>query len=392
VTGVLVLNGPNFSGRSGWLAARRWERRWPDTVLIGPYPEAALTGLAWRVHEELALANGGRDQHDGLADRLGLGGLLDREIHVLSGGETVRTALAAVLLGAPRELQIDVALEQLDAGWRDTIVALLEERAAAMTIALADNRLDTSELRQVHQVVDFPLQPEGRTDIGLSPHDSLGWLRAEKGSDIRVDGLCFKYRRSLPDVLSGVSLELPAGTLSLLQGPNGAGKTTFVRLLSGTLVPQQGDIRFGDEPFRPKRSSRRFAALAFQNPDYQWTGLTVADEIRRSGVDAAAPLSAVCEAFGIPPSVLQQNPVDLPFAIKKRLGVAVCFLAAKPWLIFDEPTLGQDADYCRAFSECLLQVTALRRSVIVITHDPRLVAHVPRARRLLVHERSISLN
>src|SRR5262245_17769942 len=288
----------------------------------------------------------------------------------------VRTALAAMLAGEPRELQIDVALEQLDAGWRDTVVALLQERAATMTVALADNRLEAGEFRQA-QVVDFPLPSSGRTEVGLEPRDSH-WRHAEKGCDIRVDSLSFRYRRALPDVLSGVSLELPAGTLSLLQGPNGAGKTTFVRLLSGTVVPQRGDIRFGGEPFRPKRSPRRFAALAFQNPDYQWTALSVAEEIRRSGA-SAEPASAVCEAFGIPSSVLQHNPVDLPFVIKKRLGVAACFLAAKPWLIFDEPTLGQDADYCGAFAASLLQAAAAGRGVIVITHDPRLVAHLPQA-------------
>jgi energy-coupling factor transport system ATP-binding protein len=99
----------------------------------------------------------------------------------------------------------------------------------------------------------------------------------------------------------------------------------------------------------------------------------------------------VCEAFGIPPSVLSHNPVDLPFVIKKRLGVAACFLAARPWLVFDEPTLGQDADYCRAFSQCLAHATAAGRGVIVITHDPRLIAHLRQARRLLVQDRSVAL-
>jgi energy-coupling factor transport system ATP-binding protein len=243
--------------------------------------------------------------------------------------------------------------------------------------------------------VDFPAPSQAAPAFGPKPLDGRDWLHAEKGCDIRIDGLSFRYRRALPDVLSGVSLELPAGTLSLLQGPNGAGKTTFVRLLSGTVVPQQGSIRFGDEAFRPKRSSRRFAALAFQNPDYQWTALSVVEEIRRSGASlasaSATSASTVCEAFGIPPSVLPHNPVDLPFVIKKRLGVAACFLAAKPWLVFDEPTIGQDAAWSRAFAASLLHATAAGRGVIVITHDPRLIAHLPQARRLLVQDRSIAL-
>jgi hypothetical protein len=157
VTGVLVLRGPNFSGRSAWLAARRKERRWPETVLIGPYPETALTGLAWRVGEEIALASGDRERRDGLVARLGLAALLDREIHVLSGGEMVRIALAAMLAGEASELQIDVALEQLDAGWRDTVVTLLQERAATATVALADNRLEPSECGKPTRSWIFPL-------------------------------------------------------------------------------------------------------------------------------------------------------------------------------------------------------------------------------------------
>ena len=65
---------------------------------MSPYPESALTGLAWRVREELALAAltaAASPAPKAMASALGLDALQDRELHVLSGGELVRTALAA---------------------------------------------------------------------------------------------------------------------------------------------------------------------------------------------------------------------------------------------------------------------------------------------------------
>ena len=49
--------------------------------------------------------------------------------------------------------------------------------------------------------------------------------------------------------------------------------------------------------------------------------------------------------FGIPGELFKAHPNELPFVLKKRLGIALAVLAGKPWLIFDEPTLGQDEQF-----------------------------------------------
>lgn len=58
---------------------------------------------------------------------------------------------------------------------------------------------------------------------------------------LQVEGLYAGYDRMT--VLRDISLEVPAGEITLLLGPNGAGKTTLLRALSGLVTPQSGDIR-----------------------------------------------------------------------------------------------------------------------------------------------------
>jgi len=59
---------------------------------------------------------------------------------------------------------------------------------------------------------------------------------------VRVEGVSFAYGR-VP-VLSGVSLELPAGGITVLIGPSGSGKSTLLMLLAGLRRPAQGKILF----------------------------------------------------------------------------------------------------------------------------------------------------
>ncbi len=105
--------GRNFSGRSQALIAQA-RQFGPQTYFIGPYAEAALSGLSSMVADEIELYRA----RGNTAPRPSFGQITvepHRKPQSLSGGEQVMLALHCFSVSAYRALAIDTALEQLDA-------------------------------------------------------------------------------------------------------------------------------------------------------------------------------------------------------------------------------------------------------------------------------------
>ena len=65
---------------------------------------------------------------------------------------------------------------------------------------------------------------------------------------ITLSGLSFSYNGAAQNVLNGLSLAIPEGTVTAILGPNGSGKTTLLRLLLGVLRSQEGRIEVAGRP------------------------------------------------------------------------------------------------------------------------------------------------
>ena len=380
------------------MAARRRQRSWPEIGLLGPFPDLACTALASTVREELEVAAicRVRQEFSHLRNSLALEGLLQHEMHALSGGEAVRVALASIAAQGIEELHVDTALEQLDQNWRHRILTLLRNSPTdlANRIFVSDNHIAEDELEFFASTIEFPL-PSGdakRHPHSLDPAAAGGLISKLDAGPISIEQVSFSYGRRSPPVFHKVSLTLEPGSLYFLCGDNGSGKSTFVKLLSGTLLPREGGIRYGTEDFRPTRSSRRFASLAFQNPDFQWTSQTVQSELAktRSWMHSDSSKHDLLPIFGMPEDVIQSNPNELPFALKKRLGIALAVLSGKPWLVLDEPTLGQDKRYQNALADLLGGAVACGTGVMVISHDAAFRSLLPRSQNLVFRNATIA--
>jgi energy-coupling factor transport system ATP-binding protein len=392
-----LLVGPNFSGRSEWLRERRRQNSWPWACYIGPFPERACTGLTSTVSDELTLLGGSysAQSDNALFGELEIEALFPRDIASLSGGEAVRVAIASAAAQKVVEVQLDTALEQLDAPWRERIFMMLAsagERFAKRTF-ISDNHFSSRELEAVDEHLDFPF--DGWSDRSPSWPPTINPALVERrprkvDDEIVVKDVTFSYGRRQPSVINCVSLCLRPGTLYLLDGPNGSGKTTFVKLLCGTLRPQFGEIRIGGRLFQPAKSRRRFAALAFQNPDYQWTTGLVRSEFSDRCIEELQLDISLLEA-GLPNWIANTNPIELPFAMKKRLSNALVLVDDSPWLIFDEPTLGQDWEYRLSLVSSLERLLELRIGIILISHDSLFKARLPFAEHLRFQNGGIEL-
>lgn len=163
------------------------------------------------------------------------------------------------------------------------------------------------------------------------------------GPALVADGVSFRYRRG-PELLDGVSLSVPAGSLLRVRGGNGAGKSTLLRLLAGTLRPRRGTVTCdGPVGYLP-----------------QQTGDLPAVDARRlvrllSGTTAALPDGRADKlSRGWQRRVLLEAVLALPCAV----------------LVLDEPTAGLDADAVHRLTDRLGERLAAGHAVVVAEHEP----------------------
>ena len=187
--------------------------------------------------------------------------------------------------------------------------------------------------------------------------------------------------------LSGVSLEVPEGSLVGLIGPNGAGKTTLFNVVTGLEKPYQGRVQLGGEDVTslpPHQRARRGLGRTFQRIEV-FSSLTVhenvlaAAEARRSWAkDGSVPAdeaSRVLERVGL--SQVEHERVDQLSTGLLRLVELARALASQPRvLLLDEPGSGLDTTESEALGDLLLDLVADGRSILLVEHDVDLVMRV----------------
>ena len=377
-----LIGGPNFSGRSAALMALLRDSTFAtESFYIGPYSEAALSGLSSTIADEIDLygakpAGLGRDAFT----PLDFAAIRRQQPQTLSGGEQVLLALHCFSLSRYDALAIDTALEQLDPDNRDAALAYLDpRRRGAARVALIDNRLPPT-------LPDWT-RHERTADTRYFDCDPLrlvAELPRRAAPAITVDGLHFAYRHG-KTIFRAVDLALDGGTAYRLAGPNGAGKTTLLKLLVGVLAPNAGELRLGGARYRPWRSGNRAIALSTQNPDHQWCGVTLHDDTaRRRAAFArhAAPeglsddhVTQLAAALGV--HSLDARLYELPLAARKRLSWLWPLSGALPWVMLDEPSIGQDVATRVRLAAAITHLTALGHGVLFVTHDDDFAARIP---------------
>jgi energy-coupling factor transporter ATP-binding protein EcfA2 len=144
-------------------------------------------------------------------------------------------------------------------------------------------------------------------------------------------------------------------------------------------------------PYAPWRTGNRVFALAAQNPDHQWCGATLAEDIsrRRRALarypEIAIPDDDTCAALAgyLGVSSLDQHLYELPLAARKRVSWLWAFAGAMPWIMLDEPTVGQDRATRDALALTVGQLASKGYGVLFITHDDAFATAIPhRALRL----------
>ena len=193
---------------------------------------------------------------------------------------------------------------------------------------------------------------------------------------IVVEDVSFTYP-SGTHALRGVNLRVAPGEAVAIVGENGAGKTTLVKHLNGLLKPGQGRVLVGDWDTREHSVAKTAARVGyvFQNPDDQIVERTVSDEVGfgpkqlgRTDAERAADVAAALALVELS-DYAKTHPYDLTTAQRKLVTLASVLAMRTPILIFDEPTMGQDARGLALIGGIVERLKGEGRTVLTITHD-----------------------
>lgn len=143
-------------------------------------------------------------------------------------------------------------------------------------------------------------------------------------------------------VLAGVNLNVPEGSVYGLLGLNGAGKTTTLRILTGLLGPDRGEVELGGRPVRCAADRRGLAAIV--DAPSLVPSLSARDNVKgharlhgQAGDDADLEL----RNLGLDPRD-RRAVRNYSLGMKQRLALAMALAARPRLLILDEPTNGLD--------------------------------------------------
>lgn len=182
--------------------------------------------------------------------------------------------------------------------------------------------------------------------------------------------LWFRYEKDSPDILRGVSLEVPAGSLSAIVGGNGAGKSTTLKAICGICKPYRGKIKVFGKPINKYKSGELFKnciSMLPQDPKSLFVKKTVREDLSEMTNDTKkiAEIAEVCQII----ELMDNHPYDLSGGEQQRAALAKVLLTEPKLLLLDEPTKGMDSFFKETFAAVLKKLKEKGITVIMVSHD-----------------------
>ena len=199
---------------------------------------------------------------------------------------------------------------------------------------------------------------------------------------IEVRNLSFSYDPRVRTI-DHVSFDIPEGSYTTLIGHNGSGKSTIAKLLLGLLEKAEGDIKIDglDLTLENLREIRGKIGIVFQNPDNQFIGSTVRDDIAFGLENHCVPqeeMDGIIEKFAARVNMtefLNSEPTKLSGGQKQRVAIAAVLAMRHKIIVFDEATSMLDPTGKREINALIKELHNDKRlTVISITHDIEEVA------------------
>lgn len=365
-----------------------------------------------------------------MASYFGIQDWFHRDVAELSGGQKQLLNLASIMAMQPDVLILDEPTSQLDpiaaADFLNTVRKINLE--LGVTVLLSEHRLEDI-LHAADRVVvmeqgrviadDAPrrigarLRREGSDmfdampapvqvfygaggqgeDCPLTVREGRSWLSRTLGTPavtalkpepplpetaapaLSVREVWFRYAKDAPDILKGLSFDVPPGCLYAIAGGNGTGKSTALKAICGICRPYRGKIKIAGKPVEKFKDAELFRgnlAMLPQDPQCLFVKKTVREELAEmldaTGTEAEAQIQDAAETCALT-ALLDAHPYDLSGGEQQRAALAKVLLTRPRLLLLDEPTKGLDSHFKRTFAGILHHLQAQGVTVVMVSHD-----------------------
>ena len=361
-----------------------------------------------------------------MASYFGIQSWFHKDVATLSGGQKQLLNLASIMAMQPAVLILDEPTSQLDpiaaSDFLNTVrkinlelgttVIITEHRlediyhAADRVVVMEQGRIaamDTPRAvgAQLHQQkspmfgalptpvrVFYRAKAEG--DCPLTVREGRTWLAktfADKTltytepefepmmEDAReyaltARGLWFRYEKDSPDVLQGMDLKVPKGSLFAIVGGNGAGKSTALKAVSGICKPYRGSVEILGKNIKKYKAGELFRdciAMLPQDPKSLFVKKTVREELQEMNGDEAKflEIARLCQVE----QLMDSHPHDLSGGEQQRTALAKVLLTDPKILLLDEPTKGLDSFFKVQFADMLCKLKDRGITIVMVSHD-----------------------
>ncbi len=322
---------------------------------------------------------------------LEMGGLMNRDIFSLSGGEKQLVAIASVYAMNPDIYVMDEPSANLDMEVTERlkkIITLLKRQGK--TIIIAEHRIaylrdlvdrvvymkNGSIIREYSRKAFWALSDSERKKMGLRAvfPERLSIKSPDRICPTEVlltKNLAVSYSKREP-LIASISTTAHAGEVIGIIGRNGQGKSTFAKCVCGLLKEAAGKIIVNGSPLSSKQRAGKIY-LVMQEPGYQLFADSVEKELRvsfehkKSEADKERA-EQLLEQLGLSEKK-DRHPLSLSGGEKQRLSVAAVLMQAAHIFFLDEPTSGLDLENMNRVSALLSDLRSEGKTVFVITHD-----------------------
>ena len=338
-----------------------------------------------------------------------------RDVEVLSGGQKQLLNLASIMAMQPEVLILDEPTSQLDplaaSDFLNTVRKINTELGT--TVIITEHRLEdifpyadrAIVMDGGHIIADdtprnigkllyeqknpmFAAMPtpvrvfygaEGEGDCPLTIREGRTWLSKtcsapktlpaeeipeSKEIALSLNELWFRYEKDSADVLRGVNLQVPTGSLHAIVGGNGAGKSTMLKAICGICKPYRGKVKvFGKQ----KVQFKECLAMLPQDPKSLFVKHTVREELEEMSADKEkiAEIAKICEIDNL----LESHPFDLYGGEQQSSALAKVLLTQPRLLLLDEPTKGIDSFFKEKLATILCKLKDQGITILMVSHD-----------------------
>jgi putative ABC transport system ATP-binding protein len=223
----------------------------------------------------------------------------------------------------------------------------------------------------------------------MNPESSMP-SASEPAVLLRAVNKSFRNGEQVTPVLKQVEFAARAGEMLFVTGPSGCGKTTLLSVLCGTLNADSGEVHTLGQALHRLSAAQitRFRAqhIGFIFQQFNLIpSLTaaenVAEPLRIQGVSAGKALPRAKDLLarvGLPEKI-NERPSRLSGGQQQRVAIARALVHEPALIVCDEPTSALDSATGQQVLELLRSTTGqTNRTVIVVTHDPRVYRHANR--------------